>query len=271
MLREPSVAGAFYPAGRAELEATLDRLVVGPGQTVAAVGAVSPHAGYMYSGRAAGGLFAAIEVPPTVVILGPNHRGVGARYGVYDEGAWRTPMGDTAVDEELAAAILKEAEFLQADTASHLYEHSIEVQVPFLMYRRADVAIVPVSIGEHDFERLERLGSAIAAACASLDREVLVLASSDMTHYESAESAERKDRMAIERMQALDEEGLWQVVRSHRISMCGVAPAVAAIVAARRMGARDGRLISYMTSAEATGDDREVVGYASLAFGKESQ
>lgn len=271
MLREPAVAGAFYPSRREELLSMLDEFVVADEPPKRAFGAVSPHAGYVYSGRAAGALFARIEVPETVVIMGPNHRGVGARYGVFGEGAWRTPLGDVAVDETLAAAILEAAPFLENDASSHVYEHSIEVQLPFLQYRRSDVKIVPISISEHDYVRLVKLGRAIAAAAESSGAEPLVLASSDMTHYEDADSAARKDRMAIERMQALDEEGLWQVVNRHRISMCGVAPAVAAIAAAREMGATEGTLAKYMTSGDATGDYNEVVGYAALAFTKGSE
>jgi len=271
MLREPAVAGAFYPGQRQQLEAMLDEFVASDEAPKPALGGVSPHAGYIYSGRVAGALFARMEVPETAVILGPNHRGVGARYGVFAEGAWRTPLGEAAVDEKFAAALLETAAFLHSDASSHVYEHSIEVQVPFLQYRRRDVRIVPISIAEHDYDKLVKLGHAIAATAQSTGTDVLVLASSDMTHYEDADSAARKDRMAIERMEALDEEGLWRVVNRHRISMCGVAPAVATLVAVRQMGAREGRLVKYATSGDETGDYNEVVGYASLVFTRGSE
>jgi len=247
----------------------LDELLVSETAIAGVVGAVSPHAGYIYSGQAAGQLFASMDVPAAVVILGPSHKALGAAYGVFDKGAWRTPLGDTAVDEQLAASIEKRVPFAKGDTVSHVYEHSIEVQVPFLQLRRPDVKIVPICIGEHDYPRLVALGQGIAAAVRESGADALVLASSDMTHYESAEAAGRKDRMAIERMIALDEEGLWQTVMSRRISMCGVAPAVAAIAAARELGAVEGRLVRYMTSGDVTGDNSEVVGYASLAFVRE--
>ena len=271
MLRQPAVAGMFYPRDKARLTATVDEFLAAKVKIGGAVAAVSPHAGYEYSGPAAGALFAAIEIPPTVVILGPNHRGVGAAYGISDSGAWQTPLGDAAIDEVVASGIRKHANFVKSDSASHAYEHSIEVQIPFLQRRRASVKIVPLCIGEHNFARLVELGAAIADAVKDAGVEALVLASSDMTHYESADSAARKDGMAIERMLALDEEGLWQTVGRHGISMCGVAPAVSAIVAAKALGAVEGRLVKYTNSGDATGDRSEVVGYASLAFVREAQ
>jgi MEMO1 family protein len=234
------------------------------------VAAVSPHAGYVYSGAAAGALFASVTVPPTVVIMGPNHRGLGAPYGVYDKGAWGTPLGEVSIDEAFAAALLREVSFLSSDTVSHMHEHSIEVQVPFVQYLRPSVKIVPICIGEHDYGRLAELGAGIARTAKAAGYEPLVVASSDMSHYEPADSAARKDRMAIERMLALDEEGLWEVVRRYGITMCGVAPAVAAISAARAMGAGEAKLVKYTNSGETTGDMAEVVGYASVAFIKES-
>jgi hypothetical protein len=271
MLRQPVVAGAFYPKDRGRLTAMVDGYLVGEKMIPGAVAAVCPHAGYEYSGAAAGALYAVVEVPSTVVVLGPNHRGVGAAYGIFESGSWRTPLGDVAIDEELARAVKKRAAFVKSDATSHAYEHSIEVQVPFLQRRRGDVKIVPICIGEHDYGRLVELGSAIGAAVKELGRQALIVASSDMTHYESAESAGRKDRMAIERMLAMDEEGLWRTVERHGITMCGVAPAVAAMAAARALGASEGRLVKYMTSGDVTGDNSEVVGYASIAFTKETE
>lgn len=268
MIRQPAVAGSFYPGEKVRLSAVLEDLVVADTVIPGVVAAVAPHAGYQYSGAAAGALFASIEVPETVVILGPNHRGLGQPYGLFAKGSWRTPLGDAEVDEALAAAIAAEAPFVREDTESHLGEHSIEVMVPFLQYRRPGVRIVPICVGEHEYGRLVALGRGIAAAIKKEKRPALVLASSDMTHYESAEEAGRKDRLAIERMLALDEEGLWQTVGRHRISMCGVAPAVAAMAAARDLGAEEGKLIQYSTSGDVTGDMNEVVGYASVVFMK---
>jgi MEMO1 family protein len=270
MVRQPAVAGTFYPAEKPRLTAILERFLAEGKPLEGVVAAVSPHAGYPYSGAAAGALFASIAVPPTVVIMGPNHRGLGAPYGVYDKGSWRTPLGDVSIDEAFAAALMKEVSFLSSDAVSHMHEHSIEVQVPFVQFLRPAVKIVPICIGEHDFSRLTELGVGIARAAKAAGIEPLVVASSDMSHYESADSAARKDRMAIERMLALDEEGLWEVVRRYGITMCGVAPAVAAISAAREMGAGEAKLVKYTNSGEATGDSAEVVGYASVAFIREA-
>jgi AmmeMemoRadiSam system protein B len=270
MLRQPAVAGSFYPGDKARLTTMLEGLLVSDLSLTGVLGAVSPHAGYMYSGPAAGSLFASFVVPRTVVIIGPNHKGMGANYAIFDAGSWRTPMGDVPVDEQLAAKLKKNLPFLKSDTSAHLYEHSIEVQVPFLQERRKDVTIVPICVGEHNFARLLELGNGLAAAIGESSAQTLLLASSDMTHYESADSAGRKDRMAIERMLALDEEGLWETVTRHNISMCGVAPAVSVIAASRALGAVEGKLIRYMTSGDVTGDSDEVVGYASLVFVGES-
>lgn len=271
MIRQPAVAGSFYPADKDRLEAMLDRFVVTQRPLPDAVAVVAPHAGYQYSGPAAGAVFAAVDVPETVVVLGPNHRGIGAPWGLFSRGSWLTPFGPAEVDEDFADALMSQAPFLESDTASHMHEHSIEVQLPFLQYCRPGVKIVPVCIGEHDFDRLVELGKAIAAVYKKAAVWPLVVASSDMTHYESAESASRKDRLAIDRMLALDEEGLWEVVNRHGISMCGVAPAAAAIAAARELGATEAALVKYTTSGDATGDFDQVVGYAALAFTKEEQ
>jgi hypothetical protein len=268
MVRQPAVAGSFYPAEKARLAAVLDSFLTAAQPISGIVAGVAPHAGYVYSGAAAGALYSIIEPPANVVIMGPNHHGIGAPYGIFDKGSWRTPLGDVPIAETLAAAIVREVPFLQSDESSHAHEHSIEVQVPFLQRLRSDVKIVPISIAEHDLRKLMALGSAIARATKSIGVEVLVIASSDMSHDESADDASRKDRMAIERMLAFDEEGLWQVVRRHDISMCGVAPAIAAMAAAREMGAQDARLIKYTNSGEVTGDIRRVVGYASIAFAR---
>lgn len=270
MLRQPAVAGTFYPDDRKRLAAMVEEFLFAEEIIPGVVAGVAPHAGYQYSGAAAGALYAAIEVPEAVVILGPNHRGIGSPYGMFDKGAWRTPLGDVAINEALAEAIGREVGFIQADPGCHQYEHSIEVQLPFLQSRRPGVTFVPICIGEMDFNRLVELGGGIAAAAKATGIETLVIASSDMTHYESAEEAERKDHMAIERMRALDEEGLWRTVARYNISMCGVAPAVSAIAAARDLGAAEGKLVVYSNSGDVTGDASEVVGYASMAFIKEA-
>lgn len=237
-----------------------------------AIGLVSPHAGYVYSGRVAGAGYAAVEVPPTAVVLSPSHTGAGAPLALWPEGAWSTPLGEVPVDEELAGALLAAGTDLQADTLAHGREHSLELQLPFLQVRRPDVRIVPICIGTHDIGSLERLGAALAEVASSRGatgageaRDVLIVASSDMTHYEPADQARAKDRLAIERMEALDPEGLFETVTRHRISMCGVAPATAMLFAARRLGASRGELVAYGDSGEVTGDSSEVVGYAAVA------
>jgi AmmeMemoRadiSam system protein B len=277
-IRLPRYAGSFYESSatscRHHVERLLEAADLPKDLPRALYGGIVPHAGWVFSGEAAAHTMAALaKAGPleTVVLFGTDHRGAASGGEVFDSGLWRTPLGDVAIDEELARAVKKRAAFVKSDATSHAYEHSIEVQVPFLQRRRGDVKIVPICIGEHDYGRLAELGAAIGAAVKELGRQALVVASSDMTHYESAESASRKDRMAIERMLAMDEEGLWRTVERHGITMCGVAPAVATIAAARALGASEGRLVKYMTSGDITGDNSEVVGYASIAFTKETE
>lgn len=253
----------FYPGARESLLSELRQCIPELRQPREVLGAVSPHAGYMYSGRVAGELFARIEVPATVIILAPNHTGLGAGLSLWAEGGWDTPLGRVPVDEELASELLVNVPELEADETAHLSEHSAEVQVPFLQFRNAEVRIVPVVIGLARLSSLSELGKGIATVIKKR-RDVLVLASSDMTHREPQQSAQRKDRLAIDRMLALDPEGLYETVTTHNITMCGYAPAVSMLVATKELGAAGAELIDYKTSGDVTGDYISVVGYASL-------
>ncbi len=264
-LRSPVVAGQFYPADEESLRRELASYVV-PAERERYRGGLCPHAGYVYSGPTAGELFARLDVPSVVVLLGPKHHGAGAPYAVWPAGAWRTPLGDAPVNEEAAAALLDKCPLLEADEAAHVPEHSLEVVVPFVQYVNPGATIVPVALGPMAAAAVRDTGAGIAAALEPFGEDVVVVVSSDMTHYESADSAERKDALAIERLTALDADGLLQVVASHDISMCGVWPAAAALAALQAMGASAGTLIRYATSAEASGDYAHVVGYAALSF-----
>jgi hypothetical protein len=207
-----------------------------------------------------------MRVPAVTVLLGPKHHDAGAPYAVWPGGAWRTPLGDAPVSEEVAAALLDNCPQLKADEVAHLSEHSLEVVVPFLQYVNPDAAIVPVALAQMSAAAVREVGAGVAAALAPYGDEVVIVVSSDMTHYEAAASAERKDALAIERLAALDADGLLEVVAAHRITMCGVWPAAVALTALREMGATGGKLLRYATSAEASGDYDHVVGYAALTF-----
>jgi len=264
MLRQPAVANQFYPADPRSLRKELEGMVTAVSQPEQVIGIISPHAGYIYSGAVAGAVFGAISIPRTVVILGPNHHGLGAAAALYPSGAWITPLGHVPIESRLAALVLQHAPMVKEDTAAHLHEHSLEVQVPFLQYLQPELAIVPICIGFGDFTSARLLGEGLARAIREYTEPVLIVASSDMTHYESADAAKEKDTLALDRALALDPEGLLAVCRSRRITMCGVVPSAVMLVASRALGASHARLVRYANSGDVSGDNRQVVGYAGV-------
>lgn len=264
MIRQPAVANQFYPGDSASLRRELSALIPASVDPEAVIGIISPHAGYVYSGAVAGAVYGAIEIPSAVIILGPNHHGVGAAAALYPDGEWLTPLGTVPIEQRLAALVRCYASLVEEDATAHLYEHSLEVQLPFLQYRRPDVAIVPICLGFGNYSSCQELGVGIAQAIREYGKPVLIVASSDMTHYESADSAKVKDEMAIDRAMDLDPQGLLDVCRAKRITMCGVVPATVMLVAAQVLGASRVNLVKYATSGDVTGDFRQVVGYAAL-------
>jgi hypothetical protein len=228
------------------------------------IGLVSPHAGYIYSGSVAGATIAKVKPKDTFIILGPNHTGRGKPFSIMTEGVWQTPLGEVVIDSRLAKQILDGSAYLEEDYSAHQYEHSIEVQLPFLQYFKSNIRLVPIVLAHATGSIYKEIGSAIARAIKDLDREALIIASSDMTHYEPHESARRKDNSAIEAILALDEDELLKRVEELKMSMCGYAPVASLITAAKELGARGAELISYQTSGDATGDYGSVVGYAGI-------
>jgi len=264
MQRQPAVAGQFYPGGERQLRAELSRLIPDGGTKKNVKGIISPHAGYIYSGGIAGKLYSRIAIPATVLIIGPNHHGAGAAAALYPDGEWLTPLGAAAIDSDLNSLLLKHVPFIQSDSVAHQREHSLEVQVPFLQYLRPDVSISAVCLGYGDYDALQQIATGVAAAVKEFAGEVLIVASSDMTHYESADSARQKDEAALERVLALDACGLLETCRSRKITMCGVTPSAVMIDAACQLGAVKAELIAYGNSGDVTGDNRQVVGYAGV-------
>ncbi len=262
----PAVAGQFYPGTASGLSRALLELTREEKERLPAIGVVSPHAGYVYSGAVAGELFSSIQVPGRAVIFCPNHTGIGEDAAIMSRGAWRMPWGDVPVDEELAARLETACPLLREDASAHSREHAIEVQLPFLHRFRPDVRIVPVALGRLSLEECRELGENVADAIEGDSERPLLVASSDMSHYVPDAVARKKDRMAIDRMLALDPEGLYRIVRTERISMCGVLPATVVLFAARRLGATSARLIRYATSGDVSREFDQVVGYAGLAF-----
>ena len=264
MQRQSAVAGQFYSGSASELRSDLAKLIPLTEVKKRVFGIIAPHAGFMYSGAIAGKVYAAIEIPSTVLIIGPNHHGQGAATALYPEGEWLTPLGSVPVDAGFNKHLLQHVPFIKSDAIAHRNEHSLEVQLPFIRYLRPDVSISALCVGYGDYVAAKLIGEGIAAALQAYDNNVLIVASSDMTHYESVESALCKDQLALDRVLALDPEGLVDVCMSEHITMCGVGPAAMMLVAAKEFGATQAELLSYGTSGDITGDKRQVVGYAAV-------
>ena len=261
--RRPAVAGTFY-AGTERLRDQVRALLPEGARRQPVVGAVAPHAGYMYSGRVAAAVYARIQPPATLVILGPNHTGMGVQAAIMTEGAWATPLGEVGIDRALARAIAEASPTLAEDPLAHLDEHSVEVQLPFIQVLMPGAQFVPICLMSQSLGVCRDVGHAVAEGVRQTGRPAVIVASTDMSHYVPQEVAERKDRQAIAAVEALDAEGLFAVVRRERISMCGFHPTAAALVAARELGATAGHLVQYATSGEVSGDFQQVVGYAGL-------
>jgi AmmeMemoRadiSam system protein B len=265
-VRPPAVAGMFYEARAERLEKDVrSHLQAGAAEEPGpAFGAIVPHAGYVYSGPVAGAVYARLSIPPNAVILCPNHTGRGARAALEPSEAWRTPLGDAKVNRRLAQRLLDLAPSLEWDAAAHAREHSLEVQLPFLQVLRRDIELVPVCLGAHDLELCREVGEALATIRSEEAEPPLLLASSDMNHYESRSVGRRKDERALARIQALDAEGLFTTVLSEGISMCGFLPATALLFAARKAGVSEARVVARRDSGDETGDTTSVVGYAGV-------
>lgn len=269
-VRRAAVAGHFYPADPRDLDETVRAYLADvEAPPVPARAAVVPHAGLVYSGRCAAEVFGRLEIPSTIVILAPNHTGqVRAPGGgsLWSRGAFDTPLGPMAVGGEFAAALEAHCALVSHDPAAHQQEHAVEVELPFLAVLSPESTIVPIVLAWDDWERCRTLAEALADTVADWPGGVLLVASSDMTHFESASRAAAKDRHALEAIERLDGEGLLRACRQERISMCGRAPAAVAIEAARRLGAERAELVDYRHSGWVTGDDSSVVAYAGVVI-----
>jgi len=267
-LRHPAVAGRFYPRNAEELRSEaldyLSQAAEAHQKPVRAIGCIAPHAGYMYSGHVAGAVFGCIEIPRTCLVMCPNHTGMGGALATQSEGAWETPLGDVPIDIDLAEALKQRFPLLQDDSAAHRAEHAAEVELPFLQLRQPELRFVPITLGTRDFDLLERLGRAIADVIAAQREDILMVASSDMNHYEPDTVTRMKDHRALERILTLDARGLYDVVTEQEISMCGFGPAVVMLTAARQLGAKSAELVKYATSGDISGDRDMVVGYAGV-------
>jgi AmmeMemoRadiSam system protein B len=269
MIRAPAVAGRFYSSDPKQLARDVDQFAVGGGaEKIRALGCVVPHAGYIYSGHVAGAVYSSIEIPSRCILVGPRHYPRGEAMAILSEGSWQTPLGEAQIDSALARALMHACPRLGEDAVAHQPEHSLEVQLPFLQRLVPDFRFVPVVLGTDRYPPLEELGHAVAKVIKSQKDPVLVIASSDMNHYESDGITRVKDFRAIERIVALDPRGLYDTVRSEGISMCGYAATVAMLVAVLDMGATKAQLIRYATSGDISGDREQVVGYAGIVVSR---
>lgn len=262
--REAAVAGQFYPGSAAQLRRTVESFIQKPESLSEAKGILIPHAGYIYSGAVAGKVLSAVRLPNRFIILGPNHTGRGTALSLAPEGGWRTPLGTAAVSPKLNGELLKFCPLLKEDAVAHRNEHCLEVQIPFLQVLQPDFSFSAICVGTTDYASLESLGHAMANVIRSAHEPVLLVASSDMTHYETADTAAIQDRFAIDAILAADPRGLYRVVIERDITMCGFASMVAALIACADLGATSGRLIEYTNSGAASGDYDQVVGYAGI-------
>jgi len=262
-IRHPAVAGRFYPLDQDTLLDELDAFLPA-GASTPALGCVAPHAGYIYSGAVAGAVYGAINVPRHCLVLCPNHTGKGRPLAIMSAGAWETPLGPVPIDAGLAATLKQRFPLLTEDAEAHRSEHAIEVQLPFLQRRNPQLTFVPIALGTGQFAVLEELGNAVADVVKQWDEPVLMVASSDMNHYENDRITREKDHQAIEQMLAMDTRGLFDVVTNGDVSMCGFGPTVVMLTAAKRLGAKSAELVKYATSGDVSGDREMVVGYAGV-------
>ena len=270
MIRGPVVAGQFYPDSPSQLKEMIEGMTDDKAVKEEVIGLVSPHAGYTYSGPVAGAAISKIKFKDTFIIMGPSHTGMGKPFSIMTEGVWKTPLGEVEIDSELGKHILTTSNYLEEDIVAHQHEHSIEVQLPFLQYFKRDFKLVPIVLAYATGAIYKEIGKEIAKAIKALNKEVIIIASSDMTHYEPQESAQRKDNQAIEAILDLNGDELLKRVQELNISMCGYAPVVSLISAAKELGAKEAELVRYQTSGDTTGDYSSVVGYAGIIIkGKE--
>ena len=264
MIRKPAVAGQFYESTPSRLISQVNEYLEADAEKASAIGIVCPHAGLMYSGRVAGAVYSRITMPRTFILIGPNHTGFGQPVSLMSSGVWHMPTGELRIDENLAAELKKGSDIISEDSLAHRMEHSLEVQLPFILHFSPDVSIVPVTMMPVSLDICRTVGEALAEAVNKSDYPVTMIASSDMSHYVSDAAARKKDKKAIDRVLALDPVGLYKTVRDQDISMCGVVPVTTMLFAAQKLGASEAALVKYMTSGEVSGDYDYVVGYAGV-------
>ncbi len=266
MIRPPAVAGSFYPENVDELNSQLDSFLISQKQYPKAKGMIVPHAGYVYSGAVAGEVISSTKIPRDVILIGPNHHGLGPDMSVSGADSWSIPLGHVPVEQSLRHRLINEIPHLRIDDQAHKHEHSLEIMLPLLLRSQPDLHIVPIALGHLSLAECLELGSAIARIIKNHDKEVLLLASTDMNHFSEATTSQKLDSLAIDAMIEYDPQRLYRVVRENQISMCGVLPTITVMQAASDLGASHCGLIRYAHSGQVNGDNSRVVGYAGLVL-----
>jgi AmmeMemoRadiSam system protein B len=267
-IRKTVVAGTFYSANPEILESEVSKMIVNNSKKINSTVLISPHAGYVYSGNCAGKGYGSIVIPERVIILGLDHSGSGYPYAIDAHCDWQMPFGTVSIDDELRTLLDKESNIFKIDKTAGLNEHSIEVQIPFLQYLNPDVKILPIYISGYNYYEHEICGNELANLIKKIDEDILIVASTDMSHYVSADFAKEKDSLAIKEIENLNPKGLLDTVMSERISMCGVLPVTLSLITAKNLGADKTKIINYTNSGEVSGDFEQVVAYLSMAVYK---
>jgi len=266
MMRLPVYADQFYAGNSRALRKQVEDYLDHDAKKMRAIGCISPHAGYICSGPVAGAVLSSIESQKTYIIIGPNHTGSGMRFGLDASKSWQTPLGEVEIDSELSNAILKSSPMIKKDSACHLNEHSVEVQLPFLQILNKSFTFVPIVVSHATLDEYLGIGRALATAAKATKKDLTIIASSDMTHYEARDVAIEKDNLAIEKILNLDISGLLENIEKHDITMCGYGPTAIMMSAALDLGAKKAKLIKYLTSGDTCGDNDSVVGYAGIVL-----
>jgi len=263
-LRCPAVSGQFYYGTAPRLKSQVEQYVVKGTAREKVIGIISPHAGLMYSGHVAGAVYSSVEFPETFVMLGPNHTGLGASVSIMSSGRWEIPTGTLSIDEDLSRNIMGKSPLVTEDIQAHVFEHSLEVQLPFISYFSDRARIVPITVLSASLKECEEIGKGIAGAIKESGYNVVMVASSDMSHYVSDADARKLDGLAIKEILDLNPEGLYNTVLMKGISMCGFIPVTIMLFAAKTLAAKEARLVKYATSGDVSGDYDHVVGYAGV-------
>ena len=264
MIRKPVVSGQFYPQRTEDLRKTIEEFDPKESCKISAKGIIMPHAGYVYSGRVAVNAASKVLARKRLIILGPNHTGLGGNFSLWPKGAWQIPFGEIKIDEKLAQEILSKGDYIKSDWDAHLQEHSIEVELPILHYFFTEFSFVPITCKTASLETYHAVAAQIVEAVKNIKDEILFVASTDLTHYEQDATARKKDRFAIEAIVNLDEKELIDKIDMFNISMCGIAPVAILISCLKKLGAKKSQVALYQTSGDSSGDYSAVVGYVGM-------